>query len=170
MKLAATLILISLMPTAALASPNQCESDKYHQYVDASLEWYKNLVELTVQKHPDLKEVSDWFMQGRVNHFELNREAFDWYLANDATHLNLDSSVESWLKLSQQDVKTLSQQNTTLGQTAKKAFNDRQTKPHPKNYELRSAFADLLTHPADIKQPLNTYNEKMQRLAAITCK
>lgn len=94
MKLAATLILMSLMPTAALASPNQCESDEYHQYVDASLEWYKNLVELTVQKHPDLKEVSDWFMQGRMNHFELNREAFDWYLANDATHLNLDSSVE----------------------------------------------------------------------------
>lgn len=170
MKLATTLLILALTPASAFASVQQCESNKYHQYIEASLEWYKNLVEMTVQKHPDLQEVSAWFLQGRMNHFELNREAFDWYLANDSTHLNLDSPVESWLKLSQDDVKTLASQSTSLGKAAKKAFDDRQSTPHTQNYELRSAFADLLTHPADIKQPLHIYNEKMQKLAATTCK
>ncbi len=68
---------MALAPTSALASVQQCHSNKYYQYIDASLEWYKNLVDMTLQKHPYLKEVSTQLLQGRMNHFKLNREVFN---------------------------------------------------------------------------------------------
>ncbi|MCW8327784.1 hypothetical protein MD588_03105 [Photobacterium sp. SDRW27] len=170
MKLSAIILSLALLPTSVLAASTSCESDKYHQYVDASLSWYQSLVDLAVKKDESLKEVGQWFLDGRKHHFELNREAVDWYLANDKDELDLTQPVESWLKLTQQDVKALSQQDNELGQFAKKSFNDRQSKPHPQNYELRSAFAELLTHPGNIDKPLNAYNEKMTAIAAIDCK
>lgn len=170
MKLPAVLLSLALLPTSVLASSTSCESDKYHQYVDASLSWYQSLVDLAVKKDEGLKEVGKWFLEGRRHHFELNREAVDWYLANDKDQLDLTQPIESWLNLTQQDVKALSQQDNELGRFAKKSFDDRQSKPHAKNYELRSAFADLLTHPGNIDKPLNAYNEKMTAIAAIECK
>ncbi|UTV28907.1 hypothetical protein [Photobacterium atrarenae] len=170
MKLPAIILSLALLPSSVLAAQEtSCQSDKYHQYVDASLSWYQSLVDIAVQKDPNLKEVGDWFLEGRKHHFELNREAVDWYLENDKDKLALSQPIESWLKLTQQDVKALSQENNELGRIAKLSFDDRQSKPHPKNYELRSAFADLLTHPGDIDQPLNAYNEKMTAIAAIEC-
>ncbi|WP_299015384.1 hypothetical protein [uncultured Photobacterium sp.] len=169
MKLPVILLSLALLPVSVSAATT-CQSDKYHQYVDASLAWYESLVELAVKKDKNLEEVGKWFLNGRKHHFELNREAVDWYLENDKDKLDLSQSVESWLKLTQQDIKALSQQDDKLGHTAKKAFDDRQSKPHAKNYTLRSAFADLLTHPGDIDKPLNAYNEKMTAIAAIKCK
>lgn len=170
MKLPAILFSLALLPTSAMASIDNCQSDKYHQYVDASLSWYQSLVELAVKKDQNLEEVGQWFLEGRKHHFELNREAVDWFLEHDKNQLDLSQPVESWLKLTQQDVKRLSMQDNELGEYAKKAFSDRQSKPHPKNYELRSAFADLLTHPGDIDKPLNAYNQKMTAIASIDCK
>ncbi|WEM41057.1 hypothetical protein PTW35_10425 [Photobacterium sp. DA100] len=169
MKLAAVILSAALIPSAVLAAPASCESEKYHQYIDASLNWYEDLVELAVEKEPSLDEVGQWFLEGRKHHFELNRDAFDWYLANDREKLALSLPVESWLNLSQKDVKALSEQDSELGKAAKLAFDDRQSKPHPQNYALRSAFAELLTHPGNIEKPLNTYNEKMTAIAAIEC-
>ncbi|MBC7003905.1 hypothetical protein BIZ37_15180 [Photobacterium sp. BZF1] len=170
MKLAALVLSAALIPSVTLASSSSCESDKYHQYIDASLNWYENLVELAVEKEPNLKEVGDWFLEGRKHHFELSRDAFDWYLANDKEKLALSLPVESWLNLTQQDVKALSEQDSELGKAAKLAFDDRQSKPHPQNYALRSAFAELLTHPGNIEKPLNAYNEKMAAIAEMECK
>ncbi|MGF1716621.1 hypothetical protein [Photobacterium chitinilyticum] len=170
MKLPAILLSLALLPSSVLAAPTSCESDKYHQYVDASLSWYQSLVDLAVKKDQNLEEVGQWFLEGRKHHFELNREAVDWYLANDKDQLDLEQPIETWLKLTQQDVKALAQQDNELGHFAKKSFDDRQSKPHEKNYELRSAFADLLTHPGNIDKPLNAYNEKMTAIAAIDCK
>ncbi|MGF1759792.1 hypothetical protein L4D76_18000 [Photobacterium sagamiensis] len=170
MKLPALILSLVLLPSTAFASTGSCESDKYHQYVDASLSWYQSLVDLAVQKDEGLKNVGEWFLEGRKHHFELNREAVDWYLDNDKSRLDLSQSVESWLQLTQHDVKKLSQQQDELGVYAKKAFEDRQSKPHAKNYELRSAFAELLTHPGNIDKPLSAYNEKMTKIANIECK
>ncbi|MEJ2763700.1 hypothetical protein VV869_06920 [Photobacterium sp. MCCC 1A19761] len=169
MKLPAIILSLALLPSTVLAADTSCQSDKYHQYIDASLSWYQSLVDIAVKKNPSLQEVGDWFLEGRKHHFELNREAVDWYLENDTDKLALSQPIESWLKLTQQDVKALSQQDNALGHMAKLSFDDRQSQPHPKNYELRSAFADLLTHPGDIDQPLNMYNEKMTAIAAIEC-
>ena len=174
MKLAAFILTATTLSSSAFASTppsttTQCESDKYHQYVDASLNWYQQLVTLSVAKDPQLKEVGDWFLAGREHHFHFNRDAVDWYLANDKDKLQLALPVESWLNLNQADIKELASQPTALGQAAKLAFNDRQSKPHPKNYALRSAFAELLTHPAQIEKPLNAYNEKMNAISAIQC-
>ncbi|MGF1737750.1 hypothetical protein [Photobacterium satsumensis] len=171
MKLAAFILSTALIPSITFASSTSCESEKYHQYIDASLNWYENLVELAVEKEPNLNEVGQWFLEGRKHHFELNRDAFDWYLANDKDKLALSLPVESWLNLTQQDVKALSEeQGSELGEAAKLAFDDRQSKPHPQNYALRSAFAELLTHPGNIEKPLNAYNEKMAAIAEIECK
>ncbi|PSU34320.1 hypothetical protein [Photobacterium lutimaris] len=171
MKLAALILSTALIPSIAFASSTNCESEKYHQYIDASLNWYESLVELAVEKDPSLSDVGQWFLEGRKHHFELNRDAFDWYLANDKDKLSLSLPVESWLNLTQQDVKALSaEQNSKLGKAAKLAFDDRQSNPHPQNYALRSAFAELLTHPGNIEKPLNAYNEKMAVIADMKCK
>ncbi|WP_235869274.1 hypothetical protein [Veronia nyctiphanis] len=78
----------------------QCVKSSYHDYVDASVEWYENLVRLTIKEDPKLKDVAEWFMDGREKHFLLNKKAFDWYLNNDESKLDFNTSVESWLKLS----------------------------------------------------------------------
>ncbi|KDM91563.1 hypothetical protein [Photobacterium galatheae] len=170
MKFSAFVLSLALLPASVLAATESCESEKYHKYVDASLTWYQNLVQLAVQKDPNLKEVGDWFLEGRTHHFELKREAVDWYLTHDESHLDLSQSIESWLKLTQQDIKSLSEQQGALGDYAKKVFEDRQGAPHPKNYELRSAFAELLTHPDDIDKPLKEYNQQMSAIASTECK
>lgn len=163
-------LLLSASSSMALAADNACLSKKYDAYIDASLHWYEDLAKLTAKQYPDLKEVSEWFLQGRVNHFELNRAAVSYYLDNDPTKVATGQAVEAWLQLEQKDIKVLASRSDELGQLAKVTFEDRQAKPHEKNYQLRSAFADLLSHPTKIDAALKRYNKSIQELESISCK
>ncbi|HBV75526.1 MULTISPECIES: hypothetical protein [Vibrio] len=172
MKKLAIALLFSLSSGSVLAdniTNTQCLTKKYDAYIDASLMWYQDLVAITTMTHPDLKEVGDWFLAGRTHHFELNRAAVDYYLINDPSKVAIDQSVESWLKLEQSEIKTLSQRDDKLGQVAKTTFDDRQSPPNEKNYELRSAFADLLSHPSNIKPALDKYNQTVAKTSAMEC-
>lgn len=154
---------------AMSADTTQCQATKYDAYIDASIQWYQDLAQMTTNEYPDLDEVSQWFLEGRKHHFELNREAVHYYLSNEPAKVATEQSVETWLQLEQQDVKALSQRNDKLGQMAAKSFADRQAAPHPQNYELRSAFADLLSHPKKIETALNRYNQSIQKVEGIEC-
>ena len=169
MKYVVALCSLLLLSTTASAADTQCNSKKYHAYVDASLSWYHSLIELTVKKDPTLAEVGKWFLEGRKHHFELNQAAVDFYLVNDTSHVAIERSVESWLQLEQKEIKALAERDDELGQIAKTTFTDRQTKPHQQNYELRSAFADLLSDPKAIEIPLNAYNDKISAISHVVC-
>lgn len=171
-KTAIAFLLLSLSNSvfAAANEDTQCLTNKYDAYIDASLTWYQDLVAITTESNPDLKEVGNWFLQGRTHHFELNRAAVDYYLTTSPEKIAINEQVESWLKLSQADVKTLSQRDDELGKIAKTTFDDRQSPPNDKNYELRSAFADLLSHPSNIKPALDKYNQSVAKTNAIECK
>ncbi|MGR5233819.1 hypothetical protein [Vibrio rotiferianus] len=151
------------------AADQQCLTEKYDSYIDASLQWYQDLVDLTVTQYPDLDEVSNWFLEGRKHHFELNRQAVHYFLENDPSRVATGQPVEAWLKLEQQDVKQLATRNDELGQAAKKTFSDRQSTNHEKNYDLRSAFADLLSHPKQIDAALNKYNQSISKIEKQKC-
>lgn len=161
--------LLATSSTFTFAADQQCLASKYDGYIDASLQWYQDLVDLTVAQYPDLDEVSQWFLDGRKHHFELNRKAVHYFLEHDPSRVATDQPIESWLRLDQQDVKQLSNRNDELGQAAQKTFNDRQSTNHEKNYDLRSAFADLLSHPQRIDTALNKYNQSLEKLEKVTC-
>ncbi|KXF80949.1 hypothetical protein [Enterovibrio coralii] len=174
MRRSAYIFLTLLLPGVAFAKDindidTLCASQKYHNYIDASINWYESLVDLSIQKDAKLQSVATWFLDGRRNHFLLNEAAFDYYLENDPSKLNFDAPVESWLNLTQEDVKALSQSSTPLAPQAEKVFNFRQGEAHKGNYDLRSALADLLSHPKEIEVPLQKYNGEMQKLAETTC-
>ncbi|EEX92666.1 hypothetical protein VIOR3934_04499 [Vibrio orientalis CIP 102891 = ATCC 33934] len=162
-------LLLGTTSTFAAAADNTCLAKKYDAYIDASLHWYEDLASLTSEQYPDLKEVSDWFLEGRKHHFELNRAAVHYYLTQDQTKVATAQPVEAWLQLEQKDIKVLASRNDELGQLAKVTFGDRQAKPHEKNYELRSAFADLLSHPTKIDAALKRYNSSIKQLESIKC-
>ncbi|MGR6861139.1 hypothetical protein [uncultured Aliivibrio sp.] len=170
MKLVALILPFALLTTSVQAADTECLSNKYSQYVDASLTWYKELIAITIKKDPNLESVGEWFLEGRQHHFELNRAAVDFYLKNDPSKVKTNQSIESWLQLDQKEIKTLAANNDALGKVAKITFDDRQTQPHKQNYELRSAFADILSHPKEIDAPLNAYNETISKISDITCK
>ncbi|HCG6062460.1 TPA: hypothetical protein NJ098_001050 [Vibrio parahaemolyticus] len=161
--------LLATSSTFTFAADQQCLANKYDGYVDASLQWYQDLVDLTVSQYPDLKEVSQWFLDGRKHHFELNREAVHYFLKNDPSRVATEQPIEAWLKLEQHDVKQLASRSDDLGEAAKNTFSDRQSTNHPKNYELRSAFADLLSHPQQIDSALNKYNQSIEKLEKQKC-
>lgn len=167
-RLALTLLLCSAS-SATLAADMQCQSQKYDAYIDASLTWYKDLTNLTAEQFPELKEVGDWFYQGRENHFELNRAAVHFYLKEDTSKIATEQPIEAWLKLEQKEIKQLATRSDELGKIAEKTFSDRQAKPHAKNYELRSAFADLLSHPKKIDSVLAKYNQSISEVEKINC-
>ena len=154
----------------SMSETNQCQSKKYDAYIDASLNWYADLAELTSEQYPELTEVSEWFLEGRKHHFELNRAAVHYYLVNDSSKVATEQAVEGWLQLEQHDIKALSKRDDELGKVAKTTFDDRQSKPHEQNYELRSAFAELLSHPKKIDTALQRYNSSIAELEAIKCK
>ncbi|MCW8334013.1 hypothetical protein J4N42_05525 [Vibrio sp. SCSIO 43135] len=162
--------LVALTSTSAFSADNECLAKKYDAYIDASLTWYADLASLTSSQYPELTEVSEWFLEGRKNHFELNRVAVHYYLDNDPTKVATEQPVEAWLKLDQHDVKVLASRSDELGQAAKLTFDDRQAKPHDQNYELRSAFAELLSHPKQIDEVLQKYNNAIGELEAMKCK
>ncbi|MCG3728165.1 hypothetical protein [Vibrio cincinnatiensis] len=163
-----TLLLVSGSMTAT-AADNQCLAKKYDAYIDASLAWYQDLTQITTETYPDLDDVGQWFLAGRQHHFELNRTAVHYYLNHQSEKVATSQSIESWLKLDQQEIKTLASRDDELGQSAKVTFDDRQSKPHEKNYQLRSAFAELLSHPKQIEPALNRYNEAMAKAERIHC-
>ncbi|QIA63685.1 hypothetical protein GT360_09225 [Vibrio astriarenae] len=170
MKRYAVATLTALLSLNAFAADNtDCYSNKYDAYVDASLQWYQDLTNLTVEKYPELAEVSDWFMQGRKNHFELNRTAVHYYLMAEPQKIATEQPVESWLSLEQKEVKAMTERDDRLGDVARATFEDRQAKPHAQNYELRSAFADLLSHPTEIQPLLNKYNQSIEQIQSKSC-
>ncbi|TFH93533.1 hypothetical protein [Vibrio ouci] len=162
-------LLLGTTSTFAAAADNACLAKKYDAYIDASLHWYEDLASLTSEQYPELTEVSDWFLEGRKHHFELNRAAVHYYLTEDQTKVATEQPVEAWLQLEQKDIKVLASRSDELGQLAKVTFGDRQAKPHEKNYELRSAFADLLSHPTKIDSALQRYNSSIKQLESIKC-
>ncbi|WP_087016088.1 hypothetical protein [Thaumasiovibrio subtropicus] len=166
MTLAITLALTAL---TVKAGEKECQSEMYHNYVDASLEWYQDLVSVAVEQDESLTDVAEWFLNGRRTHFLFNRTAVDWYLSNEPEKLQLALSVESWLTLDQAEIRALSESQHALSDDAKAMYELRQAKPHKQNYQLRSAFADLLSHPDKIDGPLKSYNEKMTQLAEMNC-
>lgn len=169
MKRTLVALLIGAASFTASATDNACLSQKYDAYIDASLHWYEDLSQLTAQQYPDLSEVSEWFLQGRQHHFELNRAAVHYYLKQDPSKVATNQPVEAWLQLEQKDIKVLSSRSDELGKLAQVTFSDRQSQPHEKNYELRSAFADLLSHPTKIDVALKRYNKSIQQLETINC-
>lgn len=169
MKLTALLLPLALLTPSVHAADTQCLSNKYSQYVDASLTWYQELIAITVKKDPNLQSVGDWFLEGRKHHFELNRAAVNYYLEHAPEKVKTNQSIESWLPLSQKEVKELASHDDDLGNIAKITFDDRQAQPHKQNYELRSAFADILSHPKMIETPLQAYNQKMTDISQIKC-
>lgn len=160
----------TLSPTFAFAANTKCQINKYNTYIDASIQWYQDLAELTSTANPDLKEVSDWFLDGREKHFELNRLAVSTLLTEQPIKVSTELDVESWLQLSQQDIKALSERDDKLGKVAKASFEYRQAKPHPQNYEFRSALAELLSHPNKIQPVLDAYNTSVQQANETNCK
>ncbi len=156
-------------PFLSQAVDSQCLSAKYDAYIDASLTWYQDLTRLTTEQHPDLKEVGEWFFDGRKNHFELNRAAVHYYLTQDVSRVATEQPIETWLKLEQVDIKLLAARDDELGQFAAKSYADRQSKPHPKNYQLRSAFADLLSQPNNIDDILSKYNQALIKAEETNC-
>jgi hypothetical protein len=162
-------LLLGTTSTFAAVADNSCLAKKYDAYIDASLHWYEDLANLTSEQYPELTEVSDWFLEGRKHHFELNRAAVHYYLTEDQTKVATEQPVEAWLQLEQKDIKVLASRSDELGQLAKVTFGDRQAKPHEKNYELRSAFADLLSHPTKIDTALQRYNSSIKQLESIQC-
>ncbi|WP_163390862.1 hypothetical protein [Enterovibrio norvegicus] len=174
MRCSALILLATMIPGIAVAKDINdmdmtCATDKYHNYVDASISWYESLVDLTIQKDQKLEGVAKWFLEGRRNHFTFNQKAFDYYVSNDPSKLNFDAPVESWLSLSQEDVKALSGSTGELAESAKTVFAFRQGKAHEGNYDLRSALADLLSNPKEIEVPLQKYNAEMLSLAETAC-
>ncbi len=168
MKRILTMLLLTATSMSASAN-NQCFAGKYDAYIDASLGWYEDLTQLTTEKYPELESVSQWFLEGRKHHFELNRAAVHYYLEHDASKVATSQPVEAWLKLEQQDIKMLASRSDELGKIAKTTFDDRQSKPHENNYDLRSAFAELLSHPKQIDTALNRYNDAIAKLEKIDC-
>lgn len=162
-------LLLGASSSMAAAADNTCLSKKYDAYIDASIHWYEDLTKLTSEQYPDLTEVSAWFLEGRKHHFELNRAAVHYYLEHDGTKVATEQPVEAWLQLEQKDIKTLASRSDELGQLAKVTFDDRQATPHEQNYDLRSAFADLLSHPTKIDSALKRYNQSIKQLETITC-
>lgn len=162
-------LLLSASSMTAVGADNQCYANKYNAYIDASLAWYADLAEMTTEKYPDLAEVSQWFLQGRQHHFELSRAAVHYYLQHDPSVVATEQPVEAWLRLEQKDIKALASRRDELGRAAKTTYDDRQAQPHPQNYELRSAFAELLSHPKQIESALNKYNQAIVKAEQISC-
>ncbi|WP_104400754.1 hypothetical protein [Vibrio penaeicida] len=169
MKRFAFALLLASSSTFVHADQALCLEKKYDNYVDASLTWYEDLVSFTIQDNPALTDVGQWFLNGRKNHFELNREAVHYYLSNDPSKVATERPVEAWLKLEQKEIKVLASRSDKLGQLAKATFDDRQSQPHSQNYELRTAFAELLSHPKKIDSALNKYNQSISKLEQERC-
>ncbi|MGF1740349.1 hypothetical protein L4C34_04550 [Vibrio profundum] len=164
-------LLCSLAPFAQAGTKmDQCLQNKYHAYLDASLDWYRDLINITTDRNPDLKQVGQQFLISRQHHFDLSGVAFNYYLYTDPSKVTLEQPVEHWLKLSQQDVKQLAKRDDELGKAAKLTYNDRQKAPNQQNYQLRSAFSQILSNPNIIGTALNKYNTSITKIDLTLCK
>ena len=156
--------------TSVMAKPSQCLMQQYDRYITASLNWYQSLVTYTVTQHPNLQDAAQHFLQERQHHFALKQAAFHDFVLHQPKYIQTDQSVESWLQLKQKDIKQLSHRTDKLGQLAKQSFLDRQH-PQPSNMQsLQNAFADLLSHPQALKQPLQQYQHTIVNIEHSACK
>ena len=162
-------LLLSTGSSTAFAADNTCLSQKYDAYIEASMHWYEDLSNLTAEQYPELTEVSQWYLEGRRNHFNLNATAVTYYLENEPAKVATQKPVEAWLQLEQSEIKQLAQRSDELGVIAAKTFADRQAVPHKQNYELRAAFADLLSHPTKIDAALERYNATIANVEKMRC-
>ncbi len=169
MKRTAMAVLLATLSHGVLAEDKLCLTTKYDAYIDASLQWYQDLTDLTTQQYPQLAEVSEWFLTGRQHHFEFSRQALRYYLDNEPDKVATQRSVEEWLSLEQLDIKHLAERDDKLGQLANITYRDRQSAPHDDNYILRSALADILSQPALIGNALHTYHQSISQLEQRDC-
>lgn len=114
--------ILSTSFSAMSADSTQCFENKYDAYIDASIHWYEDLVQMTTSEYPELNEVSNWFLEGRKHHFELNREAVRYYLKNEPQKVATEQSIETWLQLEQQDVKAWLKEMMSLDKSLQKAL------------------------------------------------
>ncbi len=169
------ILFIFLASPSAFSTPlneldKTCLSQKYHNYVKASIDWYDALIQIAVKEDPKLENVGYWFLKGRHNHFKLNDAVFNERLKNAPNTLNLHSGIESWLNLTQEEVKELSQSHSKLAPPARKVFNFRQDETHKDSYALRAALANLLKSPQKMDAPLRHYNQQIEKLSHTHCK
>ncbi|GAL29485.1 hypothetical protein JCM19239_6577 [Vibrio variabilis] len=114
--------ILSTSFSAMSADSTQCFENKYDAYIDASIQWYEDLVQMTTSEYPELNEVSNWFLEGRKHHFELNREAVRYYLKNEPQKVATEQSIETWLQLEQQDVKAWLKEMMSLDKSLQKVL------------------------------------------------
>ncbi|MGL4270379.1 MAG: hypothetical protein ACRCR6_11460 [Plesiomonas sp.] len=165
-----TLTLASITSLTAQAAPDQaCFTEKYAAFVKASDNWYTSLLNKVTEQHPDLAEAGKQFLAERNHYFERNFTAVRWYLNHEPEKLALDKPVNEWLALDSASTEILSTQSPEFAEQNEQVFNDRVLKPNPQNYALRAAFADLLTHPENVKASLEAYNDAMEKIENQTC-
>ena len=169
------ILFIFLASSNAFSTPfdeldKTCLSQKYHNYVKASIDWYGALVQIAQKEDPKLENVAHWFLKGRQNHFKLNDAVFNERLKSAPASLNFHFGVESWLNLTQEEVKELSQSHSKLAAPARKVFKFRQNETHKDSYALRATLANLLKSPQKIDAPLRHYNQQIEKLSNTHCK
>ncbi|MGL5006664.1 MAG: hypothetical protein ACRC53_04625 [Plesiomonas sp.] len=162
-------LMLFLSPLPAHAFDQVCFTHKYEQFVQASDAWYATLLNKVTQQNPTLKVASEQFLNERTNYLNRNLSAVKWYLSHEPNKLALDKPVNEWLSLDEESEKTLSNQNSEFARLNTQVFNDRVVKPNPQSYALRSAFAELLTHPENVRIELDNYNRAMKKIEALHC-
>lgn len=166
-----TLTLASATSFTLHAAPDQaCFTEKYAAFVKASDNWYTSLLNKVTEQHPDLADAGKQFLAERTHYFERNFTAVRWYLNHDPEKLALDKPVNEWLTLDASNTDLLSTQSSEFAAQNEQVFNDRVLKPNPQNYALRAAFADLLTHPENVKASLEAYNNAMEKIENQVCR
>ncbi|SBT61079.1 Uncharacterised protein [Plesiomonas shigelloides] len=166
-----TLTLASATSFTAQAALDQtCLTEKYAAFVKASDSWYASLLGKVTEQHPDLAEAGKQFLAERTHYFERNFTAVRWYLNHEPGKLALDKPVNEWLTLDTASADLLSTQSKEFAAQNEQVFNDRVLKPNPQNYALRAAFADLLTHPENVKASLEAYNNAMEKIENQVCR
>ncbi|MGL4855358.1 MAG: hypothetical protein ACRDDP_08655 [Plesiomonas sp.] len=162
-------LTLSLLSFPSHALDQTCFTQKYEQFVQASDAWYATLLSKVTQQDPTLKVASEQFLNERKNYFNRNLTAVKWYLNHEPARLALDKSVNEWLSLDEESEKKLSSQSSEFAALNEQVFNDRVVKPNPQSYALRSAFAELLTHPENVREGLESYNRSMEKIEAVHC-
>ncbi len=147
----------------------KCIYDKYQDYTQASLSWYKSIAKATVKQDPTLNELTHLFLDNRKKYAVFNLTIFSYYLNNFPEKLDLNAPVESWLNLDQAKLKNILTSNTELTPLAKEFEALKEKNSDKNNYKLRAAFAELLSRPANMQIALNIYNKQIQAINQSVC-
>ncbi len=147
----------------------KCIKDKYHHYTQASISWYESLTKAVITKDPKLTEVASLFLNNRKKYAIFNLTVFSYYLNHSPEKLDLSASVESWLNLDQEKLEHSQGLDPALTPLATELHALKEKDRHKNNYKLRTAFAELLSKPANMQAALNTYNLQLQAINQIPC-